>query len=145
MTGATTPRALVVVGLAMSTLTSACKASPCSDEALELQPHLAELPVLDDKASVCISYTEESGSESAMVMQWGDDLAPIETRLIVAMGQDGWGQVNCWSGGTESPHDICFEKGDYFLRASFSEGESKSMGLEKAALITHLTWYETKH
>lgn len=137
-----TSRALVVVGLSMLTLTSACKASPCSDESLELPPHLAELPVLDDETSVCIAYTEESGSENAMVMRWGDDLAPIETRLIVAMGQEGWGQVNCWPGGAEIPHTICFEKGDYYLHATFSEGESKSMGLEKAALTTHLSWYE---
>jgi len=124
----------------MLTLLGACKASPCGDDNLELPPSLAKLPVIDDESSVCIAHGKDSGEENAMVMRWGEDLAPVESRLLIQMDNNGWAQAPCSRVGYEDPDEFCFERGEQWLRAAFERGMSKSMGLEKAAIITHLSW-----
>ncbi|PRP90763.1 hypothetical protein ENSA5_61970 [Enhygromyxa salina] len=128
----------------MTMLLSACKPSPCSDDSVDLPPHLAELPVLDEDASVCIATTPRPKEETAMLMRWGESIAPVQTELMVEMDAAGWGQQSCGPAGMEiaiDPDKVCFGKGEEFMSASFVLGHSKQLGIEKSAITTHLTWY----
>jgi len=136
-------RGPALVGLAAAVLLSACKASPCSDDNLDLPPHLAELPLLDEEASVCIVTTPEPQQETAMIMRWGDEISPLQTKLMAEMDAAGWAQRGCGPEGFDmptNPDEVCFEKGEQYLSASFELGDSKQLGIERPAIITHVRW-----